>query len=254
MTRIFELGGGVRAAFPGRFDGGVSAAPYDRLNLGELVGDDPAAVTANRREAARALGLDPGRVVWMRQVHGAEVADAAAALPIDEHASGLDAGQADAVVGAGPGLALAVKVADCVPVLLAHPAAGVIGAVHSGRKGTESDVVGAAVARMAALGADPAGCAALIGPAVCGKCYEVPAELREQVGAAVPAAPCTTRQGTPGLDLRAGVRAQLHRAGVGTITEDDRCTVESPELFSHRRDGRTGRFAGFVWRPAGNGR
>jgi hypothetical protein len=100
---------------------------------------------------------------------------------------------------------------------------------------------------MTAAGADPAAITALIGPGICGQCYEVPAQLRDEVAAAVPATHCTTRNGTPGLDLRAGIAAQLAAAGVRQVQADGRCTAEDPDLYSYRRDGVTGRFAGLIW-------
>jgi YfiH family protein len=240
------LGDGVGAAFTGRA-GGVSGPPYDSLNLGGAVGDDPAAVHGNRRRAAAALGIDPARTVFMRQVHGADVAFVSAPET---------PGPVDAVVTTVPGLALAVLVADCAPVLLADPAAGVVGAAHSGRPGTAAGVVPALVKAMCERGADPARMTAAIGPAACGRCYEVPAAMRDEVAAAVPAAYSTTSRGTPGLDIRAGVAEQLASAGVNGAAVDPRCTIEDPGLFSYRREGRTGRFAGYVWLnegPAGDG-
>ncbi|MBW8481024.1 peptidoglycan editing factor PgeF [Actinomadura parmotrematis] len=239
MITAVALGAGVGAGFTGRA-GGVSGAPYTGLNLGGAVGDDPAAVAGNRARAAAALGVDPGRTVWMRQVHGADVAEVDA--PFAGEAPGVDA-----VVTAAPGVALAVLVADCAPVLLADPVARVVGAAHSGRPGTAAGVVPALVERMAALGADPARIAAAIGPAACGSCYEVPEAMREEVAALVPETRATTRRGTPGLDIRAGIAGQLARAGVRDVRIDLRCTIETPDLYSYRRDGRTGRFAGYVW-------
>ncbi|MCQ0020416.1 peptidoglycan editing factor PgeF [Actinomadura madurae] len=237
MITTVALGGGVGAGFTARA-GRRERAPYDSLNLGGAVGDDPAAVSANRRRAAAALGADPERTVFMRQVHGADVA----------HATSPDLpGEADAVVTTVPGLALAVLVADCAPVLLADPVAGVVGAAHSGRPGTAAGVVPALVKAMRERGAEPARMTAAIGPAACGRCYEVPAAMRDEVAAAVPAAYATTARGTPGLDIRAGVAEQLAAAGVGRVETDPRCTIEDPGLFSYRREGRTGRFAGYVW-------
>jgi len=89
---------------------------------------------------------------------------------------------------------------------------------------------------------------AIIGPSICGLCYEVPAAMRDEVAAAVPGSACVTRKGTPGIDLRAGLHAQLAALGIGDISDDPRCTAESSELFSYRRDGLTGRFAGLIWR------
>lgn len=241
MISAVALGDGVGAGFTGRA-GGVSGPPFDSLNLGGAVGDDPAAVLDNRRRAAAALGADPERTVFMRQVHGADVAFATSTeLP----------GPVDAVVTTEPGLALAVLVADCAPVLLADPAAGVVGAAHSGRPGTAAGVVPALVEAMCERGADPARMVAAIGPAACGRCYEVPARMRDEVAAAVPAAYATTSKGTPGLDIRAGVAEQLASAGVGRVTADGRCTIEDPGLYSYRREGRTGRFAGYVWLKEG---
>ncbi|MEU8344123.1 conserved hypothetical protein [Actinomadura meyerae] len=237
MITPVALGDGVGAGFTGRA-GGVSTPPYDSLNLGGAVGDDPAAVRGNRRRAAEALGVDPGRTVYMRQVHGADVAFVT---------SPETPGPVDAVVTTVPGLALAVLVADCAPVLLADPVAGVVGAAHSGRPGTAAGVVPALVKAMCERGADPARMAAAIGPAACGRCYEVPAAMRDEVAAVVPEAHCVTAKGTPGLDIRAGIAAQLASAGVAEVAADPRCTIEDAGLYSYRRDGRTGRFAGFVW-------
>lgn len=236
-ARAWTLAPAVHAAFTARHPG-VSRAPYDGRNLGLGVGDDPQAVAANRHDAARELGFGPESVVWMSQVHGRDVATVDHPGP---------AGRVDASVTGAPGVVLAVLVADCLPVMVADPRTGVRGVAHSGRIGTELQVAAALVARMAELGAAPERCVALLGPAICGGCYEVGAELRAQVARSAPEAACETREGTPGVDMRAAVTAQLRRAGVADIRHDDRCTRESPELYSHRRDGRTGRFAGFLW-------
>jgi polyphenol oxidase len=232
--------------------GGVSAPPYDSLNLGRRVGDDARAVAVNRRRLAELTGARP---VFMRQVHGAHVATFAAdtvadwsqaeALAPDERPGGVSPA-ADGAVTNVEGLALAVLVADCVPVVLAAP--GAIGVAHAGRVGLAAGVVPAPVAALGRLGAAPDRVRAEIGPAVCGLCYEVPAAMRAEVDAQVPGTATTTRSGTPGLDLRAGVVAQLRALGVAEITVSARCTMEEPRYFSHRRDGgRTGRFAGVVW-------
>ncbi len=100
---------------------------------------------------------------------------------------------------------------------------------------------------MTALGARVGDCEALLGPAVCGACYEVPAPMRDEVEAALPGSATRTRRGTPGLDLRAGLRAQLAALGVVRVGLDPRCTVEDPDLYSYRRDRRTGRLAAVTW-------
>lgn len=220
--------------------GGRSASPYDSFNLGDHVGDDPAAVAANRGRVARELAVPEDRLVWMSQVHGTGVA------VVDGPQDG-PVPATDALVTSTPGLVLCVLVADCVPVLLADPVAGVVAAVHAGREGLRQGVLPAALSAMAGLGARARHVTALLGPAVCGLDYEVPEAMQAEVARVVPEAAVATRQGTAGLDLRAGVEAVLRRAGIPEVVQDLRCTVEDPTLFSHRRDGVTGRQAGLVW-------
>ncbi|MFE9447721.1 peptidoglycan editing factor PgeF [Streptomyces sp. NPDC006739] len=232
---------GAHFAFTDRW-GGVSAVPYEELNLGGAVGDDPGAVRTNRELAAKSLGLDPADVVWMNQVHGADVAvvdgpwDPAAPVPA-----------VDALVTARRGLALAVLTADCVPVLLADPVAQIAAAAHAGRPGLVAGVVPAAVRAMIELGAEPSRIVARTGPAVCGRCYEVPEAMRAEVGAVEPAAHAETSWGTPAVDVSAGVHAQLGRLGVHDREQSPVCTLESGDHFSYRRDRTTGRLAGYVW-------
>ncbi|GAA4845188.1 peptidoglycan editing factor PgeF [Kitasatospora terrestris] len=235
---------GAHFAFTDRW-GGVSTVPYGELNLGGAVGDDPAHVRENRARAARSLGLDPADVVWMNQVHGADVAVVTARQPDGE------APTVDAAVTDRP-LALAVLTADCTPVLLADPVAGVVGAAHAGRPGLAAGVVPAVVRAMVGLGAEPGRITAATGPAVCGRCYEVPAELRAEVAAVVPAAYAETSWGTPALDVAAGVAAQLAEAGVTELVRSSVCTLESTDHFSYRREQRTGRLASYVWLGSDN--
>jgi YfiH family protein len=225
--------------------GGVSKPPYDTFNLGDHVGDDPSAVAANRTRLAKAIGLGPERVVWMNQVHGVHVE------VVDEpRNTAVDA--TDALVTSIPRLALAVITADCVPVLLADARAGVVAAAHAGRVGAQHGVVARTVEVMQSLGARPADISALLGPAVSGPNYEVPAEMADDVEATLPGSRTTTSRGTPGLDLRAGIIRQLRDLGVTAIDVDPRCTVADRALFSHRRDAPTGRLASLAWmeRPA----
>lgn len=232
-----QLAGQVQVSITDRI-GGTSAGPYDSRNLGGACGDADALVQRNRHKTACDLGLDPDRVVFMNQVHGADV----------QYVTGPIGNEPlDAIFTDQPGLALAVLVADCGPVLLADPVAGLIGAAHSGRVGTELGVVPALVSAMAEAGADPARMSAMIGPLACAACYEVPLELREAMAVRLPECAGVTRDGTPSIDLRAAITAQLGGAGVTTVRHDDRCTLESPELYSHRRDQPTGRFAGYIW-------
>ncbi|HTY29917.1 peptidoglycan editing factor PgeF [Mycobacterium sp.] len=223
--------------------GGVSAPPFDTFNLGDHVGDDPAAVAANRKRLAAAIGLGADRVVWMNQVHGDRVE------AVDGPQSAAVGGEAgtDALVTGTPRLALAVVTADCVPVLLADARAGVIAAVHAGRVGAQRGVVARAVEAMLARGAHAGDVSALLGPAVSGRNYEVPAAMADEVEATLPGSRTTTAAGTPGLDLRAGIACQLRDLGVTAIDTDPRCTVDDPALFSHRRGAPTGRLASLIW-------
>lgn len=205
-----------------------------RLDLGDRAA--PAVRVAGLRAIAVATGAEP-RI--MRQVHGATVHVVGAT-------SGSGVPEADALVTDLPGVALLTRAADCVPVLLADPVAGLVAAVHAGRPGVAAGVVTAAVGRLRALGAGEL--TAWVGPHVCGRCYEVPATLRDEVAAVVPATWAETSWGTPALDLGAGVNAQLEATGCEVVVVG-RCTREDPDLPSYRRDGdAAGRFAGVVWR------
>jgi polyphenol oxidase len=238
-----DLGRGVGAVFTTRY-GGVSMSPYDELNLAYHVDDDWDRAYANRNLLASAIGQPIERCCYVHQVHGTTVLT----VPEAQVGSVKTRGgrrDADAMVTTVTGAPLVILVADCVPVLLADADAGVVAAVHAGRKGVATDIVGNAVDAMRTAGATKI--RAAIGPAVCGRCYEVPAAMAAEVEAAVPGTAAVTRTGTPSLDLAKGVAAQLAAAGVRRVSRDARCTVESPELYSHRRDGVTGRFAGVVW-------
>jgi YfiH family protein len=232
---------GAHFAFTDRW-GGVSAAPYEELNLGGAVGDDPDAVRTNRELAAKSLGADPDRVVWMNQVHGADVA-----VVDGPWGSSSEIPSVDAIVTTRRGLALAVLTADCVPVLLADPVAGIAAAAHAGRPGMIAGVVPAALRAMTELGAEPSRIVARTGPTVCGRCYEVPEAMRAEVSAIEPAAHAETSWGTPAVDVSAGVHAQLERLGVRDRAQSPVCTLESDDHFSYRRDRTTGRLAGYVW-------
>jgi YfiH family protein len=220
--------------------GGVSRAPYDSFNLGKGVGDDPAAVAANRRRLAHGTGLSEDRLVWMQQVHGPK------ATVVNEPL-GSCVPDTDALVTAVPGLAVVTLSADCVPVLLADPLASVVAAVHAGRRGAHAGVVLATLEAMIGCGARLDRVEALLGPAVCGQCYEVPPDMQADVERHLPGSACRTRAGSTGLDLRAGLWRQLADAGVARIGVDPRCTAEDDQLYSYRRDGVTGRLAALTW-------
>lgn len=229
--------GPVDVAFTDRAVGVGGGPPLDLA----LTGRDPEALAADlRRVLAEFAGSADAPHASMRQVHGADVVEA------DPDGPGGAAGPpaADGLVTKRPGLVLVVRVADCVPVLLADPRAGVVGAVHAGRVGVAAGVVAAGLSALRARGAREV--MAWVGPHVCGSCYEVPEAMRAEVTASAPEAWATTSWGTPALDLGAAVRAQLE-AGGATVTDASRCTVESEDLHSYRRDGQhAGRMAGLV--------
>jgi polyphenol oxidase len=220
--------------------GGVSAPPYDSLNLGTASQDDPASVAQNYALVGSAIGVAHDRIALMHQVHGREV------VVVREPPPAERLPDADAMVTDQPGLALSVRVADCVPVLLADVGAGVVACAHAGRNGLTRGVVPHTVEVMRELGAGDI--RAWVGPYVCGGCYEVPEEMQQEVAAVAPESRSTTTWGTPALDIGAGVDAQLRAVGC-TVSETPRlCTRESHALFSHRRDGPfAGRSAGLVW-------
>lgn len=170
-------------------------------------------------------------VALMRQVHGVGIAVADPA----------SAPTADALLVEGPGVVAAVRVADCVPIVLADDRLPLGAVVHAGRAGTAEGIVPAVVARLRADGATSLH--AWIGPHVCGRCYEVPAALAAEVDERVPGASSTTSWGTPSIDLGAAVASQLTAEDVA-ITDLDVCTLEDDRFHSYRRDGeRAGRFA-----------
>lgn len=191
---------------------------------------------------AAALGVP---VAVTRQVHGRAVTRVRAA---DAAGSALLVvpGAADALVTTDRGVALAVRVADCVPVLLADARVGAVAAVHAGRAGLLAGVLDAALDELAGLGASDV--EAWIGPHICGACYEVPPELAADAAARLGVSVPATRWGTVGVDQTAAAQAHLAARGVRIHTEALACTYERPDLHSHRRDGEaSGRQVGLVW-------
>jgi YfiH family protein len=222
--------GCARAVFTDRH-GGTSAPPFDSMNLAGHVDDDPAAVDTNYRALAAELGLvDPS--AWSRpiHVHGASVLEVTAAI-----APGTEADGSATIVADLPLVALG---ADCAPIAVANDTA--VAAIHAGWRGALDGVVEAGVAAVRKLGEGPV--RAAVGPCICVSHYEFGvdalAPLVERFGAAVAG---TTEDGHPAFDLPAALQCALDDAGVDEITEVGRCTVESPDHYSFRRDGRTGR-------------
>lgn len=225
----------VELGFTGR-SAGRGSGPFAGLNLGGKVGDDSAQVESNRRLVCEALAVPRERLLFANQVRGTDVVTA----------SGPWAAQpptADAIIATAPGLAVAVLVADCVPVLLHDASAGLVAAVHAGREGMTNGVVPATLDRMGSLGATSV--RAVVGPAVCGRCYEVPADLAATSAGAAPSSLTRSWTGTPALDVAAGVVEQLAERQV-PLDWVPGCTRESDDLYSYRRSRITGRSAGVV--------
>jgi YfiH family protein len=229
---------GARVAFSTRL-GGVSAAPYDQLNLGILSGDDRDAVTENRRRLAAALGRDPEAVLMSRQVHGAGIVEPHEAQRPSPYAHpGTPLPDADGHVVSSAGLAAIVLVADCLPVALQGKRGVAI--LHCGWRGLAAGII------ERGAGAIEAGAAA-IGPGIGPCCYEVGPEVSEQFGRLGEG---VVRDGH--LDLAEAARRLLREAGVGEVSASGLCSSCEPELFfSHRRDGeQTGRQGGVAWLEA----
>lgn len=217
--------------------GGVSLPPWDSLNLAVHVDDAFAKVQSNRALVVEQLRLDG--LAFGKQVHGSGVR---VVRGLSKKTSrGLD--DTDGLVTTVPGIGLAMMGADCLPVLVAGD--GVVGAAHVGRPGLVRGVLPELVRVMRSEGAGDL--TAVIGPGICGLCYEVPPAMAGEVEKAVPGSRSTTRQGTTSVDLAAGATRQLTDLGVA-VSRQGGCTLEQPELFySYRRDGVTGRHAGIVW-------
>lgn len=211
--------------------GGKSAGAFLSRNLGVHVGDDLDSVEANRQQLSQEIGRP---IQFMNQVHGNTVA------LIDEHIHTPPT--ADALVTSNPHIALAVMVADCIPLLLENQ--GSIAAVHVGRKGLLNGVSRSALATMRDLDSSPI--TAMIGPSICGTCYEVSEDVFEEVTSVFPQSKSQTKQGGFALDLAAALTFDLESNGVRVLDRSS-CTVEDSSLYSYRRDGVTGRQVGLIW-------
>lgn len=224
--------------------GGVSAGAYASMNPADHVGDDPAAVAANR---ALLCGQLPSAPVWLKQVHGAGVHRIVALDPIAPP-------EADASVSALPGAVCTVLTADCLPVLLCDAAGSVVAAAHAGWRGLCAGVLERAVE---AMGVAPQAVLAYLGPAIGPRVFEVGGEVRDAFAAADPAAAAAfTPRSEPGkylADIFLLARGRLRRAGVAQVYGGDACTVSDPQRFySFRRDGATGRMAALIWLDPAN--
>ena len=209
---------------------GISLAPYESLNLALHVGDDELLVLRNRSSLEGICGP----IQFMNQVHGNTYV-------VVHQKSAVDP-TCDALITTTPGLAVAVMVADCIPLLLSS--ANVVAAVHVGRKGLINEIAIRVIKEMLRLGATSIH--AQLGPSICGQCYEVPQMMANEVLASHPAAYAVTRMGTPALDLPKALISDLISHGV-TYEASPICTLEGSEYFSYRRHKSTGRNAGVIW-------
>lgn len=216
--------------------GGVSAAPYDSLNLGSHVGDDPLAVERNRILLNKLLPTEP---VWLEQLHGTLVADAG---------RGSCQPQADACIARRRAAVCVVMTADCLPILLCDAQGSVAGAVHAGWKGLASGVIEATVL---AMGVAPQSLMAWLGPAISQEAFEVGDEVRAAFIDVLPQAAPAFVSGQPGkwfADIYALARLHLNTLGVTQVYGGHHCTYRERErFFSYRRDGATGRMGTFIW-------
>jgi YfiH family protein len=209
--------------------GGVSHGAFASLNLGTHVGDELKDVMENRAIVA----AKSGPTQYMNQVHGDRIA------LIEEVTEEVPT--ADALVTGIPGISLAVMVADCIPLLLTSSES--VAAVHVGRRGLVNEITRKTLSVMRDMGATKI--SAIIGPAICGSCYEVSQDIYNEVIAIHPKAQSQTSQGTFALDLPAALRSVLTDEGVSIIDKFE-CTVENQDYFSYRRDGVTGRQVGII--------
>jgi polyphenol oxidase len=218
--------------------GGVSGGPYESLNLGDHVGDDRSAVRESRRRVFEPEGVRP---VFLSQVHGTRVVDAAAVVGEEE---------ADGSVCREEGVACVVMTADCLPVVLWSKSFEVVAAAHAGWRGLVDGVIEATVQ---AMGVNPEELVAWLGPCIGPERFEVGPEVREQFLARDPeadacfgASPWHPQERFV-ADLQGLARQRLARLGVMEIRGEERCTYSEEEFFSYRRDGVTGRMATAVW-------
>ncbi|EON90685.1 hypothetical protein MARLIPOL_17213 [Marinobacter lipolyticus SM19] len=220
--------------------GGVSPAPWDSMNLGNHVGDDPQRVQENRQRLAAMAGVELCKVGWLEQVHGTDVVS----LPV----AGVPKADASHTDQAGHGCV--IMTADCLPVLLCDVSGTRVGAAHAGWRGLCDGVLEALVSDM---GCNPAELMAWLGPAIGPRQFEVGAEVREAFLLNDPAAADAfsgqgAREGHYMADIYLLARQRLAASGVSQVYGGDRCTVSEPHtFFSYRRDGQTGRMASMIW-------
>jgi polyphenol oxidase len=211
--------------------GGKSAGAFHSRNLALHVGDDSDTVALNRFDLSHEIDRP---IQFMNQIHGSNI-------EIISEVNQLSP-TADAIITTNPKIALAVMVADCIPLLLSNKKS--VAAVHVGRKGLLNEVTEKTLSAMNSIDSSPV--TAIIGPSICGRCYEVSEDVFTEVTSAFPHSSSRTPNGGFALDLSAALISDLQKVGV-TVLDHSRCTVEEPSLYSYRRDGVTGRQVGLIW-------
>ena len=222
--------------------GGVSEGPFRSLNLGRGLGDEAERVETNHRRLAEMLGVVPGGLFELSQVHGCRVR----VVERGEQPEQVRQQEGDGLVARRPGTAVAIRVADCMPVLMAHPASGDVAAVHAGWRGVEQRIVTAAIET---LGHPPSELVTAIGPHIRQARFEVGEEVAQRLEAvAGPGPSVIDRSGPkPHVDLTTIVRRELAGLGVTRVEDVGGCTHAEPErFFSYRRDGSTGRLVAAI--------
>jgi YfiH family protein len=211
--------------------GGLSTGAFLSNNVANHVGDDQNIVRSNRERLESHVGMP---IQFMNQVHG-EVVSIIRGETVEPPTS-------DALLTSSSGIGLAVMVADCIPLLLASSTS--VAAVHVGRKGLMNEVSLATIKLMRSI--DSSEITAVLGPSICGSCYEVSQDIYDEVSKKFPLAASKTRVGGLALNLAAALIDQLQNQGI-KVSDESRCTVEDGNLYSYRRDGLTGRQVGVVW-------
>lgn len=246
----------LRYEFPGQTPARVAFTSVAEGNLALHVGDVPEDVLRRRRSLESGLGLDPGSLRFMNQTHSVRIHEVPSAGSAATRSDGPDSAawgpDADAMICRDGSVPLAVMVADCLPVVFAasgHDGGLVTAVAHAGRKGLLGGILQGTVEAIRAAGGHDLH--AWIGPAVCGACYEVPADMAAEADALLPGIAATSRWGTASLDLPATAARLLADRGVDVVSPAS-CTLEDADYYSHRRDPQSGRLAGIVWpAPAG---
>jgi polyphenol oxidase len=235
-SELLAQAGFVHAFFTRR--GGVSEGPYRSLNFSSATGDEPAKVAHNLELAAAALGVLPARVYFLSQVHGVGVLS----LDGSEDRAQVLHQRGDAVISRQPSVACGVRIADCVPVLVADLRSGAVAAIQAGWRGTVAGVVEAGIRELSLLAGDPPELRAAIGPHISVAAFEVHEEVAAELAACSSDHEVVDRSigPRPHVDLRRIVRAKLRALGLAATAIDDvwGCTVgDAHQFFSYRRDG-----------------